>query len=73
MAAIGFVGGSFIVQGGTAAVASAKISAMLPHLLSNDPLNPLYDTPVVLEAAGIGIAVLGGLVGFLNLLLLKSE
>ena len=73
MAAIGFVGGSFLVAGGTPAVASAKIAEMLPHILSTDPLSPVYDTPVVVEALGIGVAILGGLIGFLNFLLLKSE
>jgi len=70
MAAIGFVGGSWVTQGGNAIVASQVIREMLPSF-SNDPSSLLYDLPPVVEGVFIGVALLGVLIGFLSYLNLE--
>lgn len=72
MAAIGFVGGSYVAQGGNVIVSSQVIRNMLPSF-SNDPTNVLYDMPPVVEAVFIAVALLGALIGFVNYLRLRSE
>lgn len=73
MAAIGYVGGSYLTHGGNAVVASAVIQSDIIPPLSTNPASVLYDMPPVVEAAFIGIAALGVLVGLLNWYMLKSE
>jgi len=70
MAAIGFVGGTWVAQGGNAIVASQVIRDMLPYF-SNDPSNLLYDLPPLVEGVFIGVALLGVLIGFLSYLNLE--
>lgn len=73
MAAIGYVGGSYLAHGGNAIVSSAVIATNIIPPLSSDPTNVFHDMPVVLEAAFIGITLLGVLIGFINWYRLKSE
>jgi hypothetical protein len=73
MAAIGYVGGSYLAHGGNSIVASAVIQQDIIPPLSSDPASLFYDMPPVVEAAFIGLAVLGVLVGLINWYMLKSE
>jgi len=73
MAAIGYVGGSYLAHGGNSIVASAVIQQDIIPPLSNDPTSLFFDMPPVVEAAFIGLAVLGVLVGLINWWMLKSE
>ena len=71
MAAIGYVGGAALARGEGVAVASTEIANMLPAL-SSDPTSVLNDMPPVVEAAFIAIAILGALLGFLSLWMMKA-
>lgn len=71
MAAIGYVGGSALAQGFGAAIAAQKIADLIPAL-SSDPSSVLNDMAPVVEAAFIGLAVLGALIGFIALWRMKS-
>jgi len=73
MAAIGYVGGSYLSHGGNSIVASAIIQTDIIPALSSDPTSLFYDMPPVVEAAFIGVALLGVLIGLLNWYMLKSE
>ncbi len=73
MAAIGYVGGSYLAHGGNAIVSSAIIQQNIIPPLSSDPSSVFYDMPPVVEAAFIGLALLGVLVGLVNWYMLKSE
>jgi uncharacterized membrane protein len=73
MAAIGYVGGSFIAHGGNAIVSSAVIAAYIIPPLSSDPTNVLSDMPPVVEAAFIGLTLLGILIGLINWYRLRSD
>lgn len=72
MAAIGFVGGSYIAHGGNAIVSSAVIAQNIIPPLSTDPTNVLSDMPPVIEAAFIGLTLLGVLIGLVNWARLRS-
>lgn len=73
MAAIGYVGGSYLAQGGNSIVAAAVIAQNIIPPLSSDSNNVLSDMPPVVEAAFIGITLLGSLIGFLSYFRLKSQ
>ncbi len=73
MAAIGYVGGSYLSHGGNAIVVSAVIQADIIPALSSDSSSLFYDMPPIVEAAFIGVALLGVLIGLLNWYMLKSE
>jgi hypothetical protein len=73
MAAIGYVGGSYIAHGGNAIVSSAVIAQNIIPPLSTDSTSLFYDMPPVIEAAFIGITLLGVLIGLLNWYKLRSE
>jgi hypothetical protein len=73
MAAIGYVGGSYLSHGGNAIVASAVIQAQIIPPLSTDPTSLFYDMPPVVEAAFIGVALLGVLIGLVNWYRLSSD
>jgi len=73
MAAIGYVGGSYVAHGGNVIVSSAVIAANIIPPLSTDPQNVLSDMPPVLEAVFIGLTLLGVLVGLINWYRLRSD
>jgi hypothetical protein len=73
MAAIGYVGGSYIAHGGNVIVSSAVIAADIIPPLSNDPQNVLSDMPPVVEAVFIGLTLLGVLIGLINWYRLRSD
>jgi hypothetical protein len=73
MAAIGYVGGSYIAHGGNAIVSSAVIAQNIIPPLSTNSTSLFYDMPPVIEAAFIGITLLGVLIGLLNWYKLRSE
>ncbi len=72
MAAIGYVGGAALARGEGVAVASTEIANMLPSL-SSDPNSVLNSMPPVVEAAFIGLTVLGALVGFISVWRTKAQ
>ncbi len=72
MAAIGYVGGNILAQGGGVAVAAEAIRTQIIPPFSVDPNSPLYDMPPVGEAAFIGLSLLAQLIGIVNLLTLKK-
>jgi hypothetical protein len=73
MAAIGFVGGSALAQGYSAAIAAQYIQDNIIPPLSSDPNSLLNDMPPVIEAVFIVLTILGALVGFISLMRMKSE
>ena len=73
MAAIGYVGGSFVAHGGNAIVSTEAIRTQIIPPLSSDPNSVLFDMPPVVEAMFIGVSLLAQLIGLLNLFTLKKE
>ena len=73
MAAIGYVGGSYLAHGGNAIVSSAVIAQNIIPPLSSDSTSVLSDMPPVIEAAFIGLTLLGVLIGLINWYKLRSD
>jgi hypothetical protein len=73
MAAIGFVGGSWIAHGGNAIVSSAVIAQNIIPPLSTDSTSVFSDMPPVIEAAFIGVTLVGVFIGILNWVKLGSD
>jgi hypothetical protein len=72
MAAIGFVGGSILAQGGGVAISSEAIRTQIIPPLSTDPTSLFWDMPPVVEAVLIGVALLSQLFGYLALFTMKK-
>jgi hypothetical protein len=73
MAAIGYVGGSVLAMGEGIAVASTAIAQNIIPPLSSDPNSLFNDMPPVVEAAFIGITILGALIGIISLMRMRSD
>jgi hypothetical protein len=73
MAAVGYVGGNVVAQGGSPIVSAEAIRTMIIPPLSTDPNSVLFDMPPVLTAVFIGVSMLSQLVGYLVLFTLKKS
>jgi hypothetical protein len=72
-AAVGYVGGRFVLNGGSPIVAAQAIASQIIPPLSSDPNSVFNDMPPVLVAAFTGITVLATIVGLLTFLIAKSR
>jgi hypothetical protein len=72
MAAVGYVGGNVVAQGGSPIVSAEAVRTMIIPPLSNDPNSIVFDMPPVLTAVFIGLALLSQLVGYVALFTLKK-
>jgi len=72
-AAVGYVGGRFVLNGGSPIVAAQAIASQIIPPLSNDPNSVFNDMPPVLVATFTGLAVLATVIGLLTFLIAKSR
>lgn len=72
MAAIGYVGGNVLAQGGGVGVSAEAIRTQIIPPLSSDSNSIFWDMPPVVEAALIGAALLSQLIGYLVLITMKK-
>jgi hypothetical protein len=71
-AAVGYVGGRFVLNGGSPIVAAQAIASQIFPPLSSDPNSIFNDMPPVLVATFTGLTVLATLLGLLSFLIAKS-
>lgn len=72
-AAVGYVGGRFVLNGGSAIVASQAIASEIFPPLSSNPNSIFNDMPPVLVAFFTALTVLGALAGLLTMLIAKKQ
>ncbi len=72
-AAVGYVGGRFVLNGGSPIVAAQAIASQIIPPLSSDPSSVFNDMPPVLVATFTGLTVLATIVGLVVFLMAKSR
>jgi hypothetical protein len=72
-AAVGYVGGRFVLNGGSPIVAAQAIASQIFPPLSSDPNSIFNDMPPVLVAVFTALTVLGAVAGLLTMLIAKKQ